>query len=215
MNKWSLSSCVLLLLAATSQLLMAEDNTNSTPEETCESTADTNSTNLFTKLDPTLKVRAAAFWPTSERFTEVYGNTMPSYQIEAAGTIYKCYQGWINLDWVYKKGRSDHLKYGTILNIGNLSFGVSLPYQFTDQFSVYAGIGPSFGYIAVHNRHTRQHKNEHKYAVGVVVKSGLIYNINCRYFADFFVDYLYLPTTYKTRVNVGGLKAGVGLGTHF
>ena len=192
MNKWSLS-CVILLLAATSQLLMAEPIMDSTSEEIPCSTAAPNSSSFFARLDPTLKVRVAAFWPTSERFTEVYGNSMPSYQIEAAGTIYKCYQGWVNFDWVYKKGRSDHLKYGTVLNIGALSFGVSLPYQFTDKFSVYAGIGPSFGYIAVHNRHTRQYKNENKYAVGVVVKSGLIYNITCRYFVDFFFDYLYSP----------------------
>jgi hypothetical protein len=167
------------------------------------------------EINPTVVLRGAAFLPTSERFNEIYGRSIGNYQIEVAGTFFSCYRSWMNLDWVYKKGKSDSLGYFTRVKIGNFSLGLSIPYEISTDLHAYAGIGASFGYIEVQNRFTKIHRNENKFAAGLVVKSGIIYNIHCHYFLDLFIDYLYQPTTFSTNVNIGGLKIGAGIGTRF
>ena len=213
MKKWTLV-CMTLLLISASQLLIAQDDGWSDfDQETC--CCQEEGGTLWGTLDPTLKVRVAAFWPTSDRFREIYGSSMPSYQIEAGFTFLQNFRGWVNFDWVYKKGHSEPLHHKTTINLSNGSFGVSFVQCVTDDISLYAGIGPSFGDIRIRNRTTKEHKRENKFAVGGVVKLGAVYQINCRFFLDLFVDYLYQPAHIRSDVNVGGLKAGIGVGTHF
>jgi len=173
------------------------------------------SSEILENIDSSLKFRVAAFWPSSGRFRKIYGRSMASYQIEGAATLLKCYQTWINIDWINKKGHSYRLHYSTRINITNISFGLSYVYQFKDDFNVYLGLGPSNGYIDIHNRVTKQHKHECKSTWGLVVKSGVIYNINCHIFVEAFLDYLYQPTRFRRNVDVGGLKSGIGVGTNF
>lgn len=202
-------TCAALVMIGMGQMVMAE------AEECADEWIQEAETSISYEGAPTLKVRIGAFFPTSDRFTEIYGDSLPVYEIEGAWTFCQCYKAWVNIDYFCKKGHSHHLDYFTSVKMSNFSFGITIPHRIFDQFTVYAGIGPSIGYIAVHNRVTKKHINEKQAAFGLVLKSGITYEITSCYFADFFVDYLYQPSTFKTRVNMGGVKVGLGLGSHF
>lgn len=167
------------------------------------------------KIEPAIKARVAAFFPSSNRFRKIYDHTLPCYQLEATAKVYKCFSLWANADWLSKNGNSNHLNYFTSIRMVSYSIGLSAAYPLTDQVSAYLGIGPAGAYTEIHNRHVRSHRNETKNIFGLLAKSGFIYNIDCHLFVDFFVDYLYLPSQFHTNVELGGVKAGVGIGYNF
>lgn len=188
MNKWLLT-CLLLLSAR--GFALADD------------------------MNTTLKARLAAFYPTEDRYRHVYGSSMASYQLEATTKYNECYDIWANVDWLNKNGKSNQLRYFTTIKVTNLSFGISIPYKISDKFSAYAGIGAAIGHVYIHNRFTSAHRNEKKFAGGLALKSGLIYEVTCRVFLELFLDYTYQPVQFRRTVDIGGIKTGFGIGSRF
>lgn len=169
---------------------------------------------LINAHESSVELRSGAFFHSSKRFREIYGNASVCFEIEAATRVYNCFEGWINFDWFTKDGRSRGLHDSTRVNIANPSFGLKVPFQITRCISIYVGIGPSLSTIWVKN-HSHSHKKTTKFVVGGILKSGLIYDITSCIFADVFVDYLYQPVHFETRVDIGGVKVGGGLGYRF
>lgn len=158
----------------------------------------------------TLQVRAAAFFPTSHKFTRVYGDVLPDYQAEAGLVFENPYELWTNVDW-FTKHRSASSCCKTRVDVTNGSFGVK--YVFDNQF--YVGLGPTFGKIVLHNKTCCGNEHKSKFAAGLVVKSGFRYPVSTSLFLDVFADYLYQPVHFHHTVDVGGFKVGAGLGTYF
>lgn len=163
MKKWTLTY-VTLLLTAISPMLMADEEASL--DECALNGIDTpsdefNAVNCQDET-PTLKLRVATFLPCSDRFTEIYSSALPAYEIEGAWTYGKCYKIWVNIDYFYKKGDSSHLDYYTTIKMANISFGMTITHKLSDLFTAYAGMGPSIGFVAVHNRFTSKHINEKK-----------------------------------------------------
>jgi hypothetical protein len=210
-NRWALIGGT-LLLAGISQMAVAEDDSLTLEQENC--CIEDRQPCYLEKL-PTLKFRIGAFLPTSERFCEIYGSSMPVYQFEGIWTFRECYKLWANVDWLDVDGKSDHLEYHTSIQISNFSFGISIPHQINEDLTIYAGLGPSIGWIAVHNKRTKEHRFERQGALGLLCKAELVYDLSSRVFLDIFVDYLYQPAIFRTHVNVGGLKTGGGIGYRF
>ena len=71
------------------------------------------------------------------------------------------------------------------------------------------------GGVQVKNRSCCLHEKRSELLLGGVLKSGINYDITCRLFLDLFVDYAYQPSRFPSRVELGGLKTGVGLGFKF
>lgn len=168
---------------------------------------------LYAEQEIRLQARAGAFFPAVSRFTNIYGNCIPFYELEAATSLCD-FDVWGNLDLVTKKGNSDALDYFTRITIANISFGVKLPYHISDDFSIYAGSGLSFGSVWVHNHIQGSNSKSTHFTFGGVIKTGITYNITCDLFADLFFDYLY-QTAFHNRLNIGGSKLGLGLGYRF
>lgn len=82
-------------------------------------------------------------------------------------------------------------------------------------FSCYLGIGPTLGKIWIKNHSRCCHDHALKYAVGGIIKTGVNYCINDCFVFDVFVDYLYEPVNFHKSVDIGGLKAGAGVGVVF
>lgn len=160
-------------------------------------------------------IRGAAFAPSGGRFEHIYGHVMPSYQIEASTRLTKSLDAWINIDYLMKHGRSYSLHNPTRTNIANLSLGFKFPYKLNDAFTPYIGLGPSFGVIWLKNRSPYTHQNTAVPAIGVILKSGVHCFMNKWLFLDFFFDYLYQPAVFHNTVNIGGIKAGIGIGSKF
>jgi len=163
----------------------------------------------------TLEVRSAAFYHASSRFRGIYGKVSGCYQLEASTPITPCLEEWVNFDWFTKRGHSIGLHDPTRVSIINVSWGVKYPFPVTECISMYAGIGASFSKIWLHNKSEFFHERVSRLTFGALLKSGINYHISKCFFIDFFADYLYQPDVYRTHVDIGGLKLGVGLGTKF
>ena len=162
-----------------------------------------------------IELRSTAFFHTSKRFREIYGDVSASYQIEGSTRLCNCYEGWVNFDWFTKSGRSVGFRDPTRVNIANVSLGLKYPFQITEKLELYAGIGPSFSRIWLKNRGQFFRERTSRFAVGVLVKSGLIYNLPCNFFLDLFEDHLYQPDNFHKNVDIGGFKLGGGIGRKF
>lgn len=162
-----------------------------------------------------IEVRTAAFFHTSKRFRNIYGDVGGSYQLEGATNIYNCIDGWANLDWSIQDGESIGFRNFTRVNITNLSLGIKIPYSLCERLTVYGGIGPSFSIIWLRNNSHFHHKHASKFAFGGVLKFGIIYCISTNVFLDLFADYLYQPVYFEKHVDIGGFKTGLGAGYKF
>lgn len=176
-------------------------------------------------LENNLELRAAAFFPSSHLFKEIYGNVGTNYQIEA-NTRFNDYhipsycleciiipETFVNFDWYTKKGRSVGFKDPTRISIADVSLGGKLSFDLCHSFSPYAGIGVSLSRIRLKNKSHCTHEEVSKLAWGGLVKSGIKYEINCDLFLDLFVDYLYQPVHFHKTEDIGGFKIGFGVGT--
>lgn len=175
----------------------------------------TNNYPLFAEFQSSIEIRSAAFFHSSGRFREIYGNVGASYQLEASTKLYDCLDGWANLDWFSKHGKSEGFNDPTRASIANISLGIKFLYPFCEKFTAYIGIGPTLSRIWLKNKSQCSHETVSKWAIGGVLKTGVYYFICDRAFIDVFVDYLYQPVHFETHVDVGGLKMGVGIGVKF
>ena len=162
-----------------------------------------------------LKIRAAAFIPTSKLFREIYQTVGPCIELEYAYRFRDYLEGWGNFDWFFKHGRSVGLNNPTKVKVANFSFGLKFPYNIKQCHEVYIGTGPSISGIWLTNKSCCGCEKVSKPAGGIIVKSGYYYNFSKHLFLDFFADYLYQPIHFQHRVDIGGLKMGIGFGGKF
>lgn len=175
----------------------------------------TNTHPLFAEFESSVEIRSAAFFHSSERFREIYGNVGASYQLEASTKLYDCLDGWANFDWFSKHGKSEGFNDPTRVSIANISLGIKFPYQFCEKFTAYIGIGPSLSRIWLKNKSQCGNEKVSKLVIGGVLKTGVYYFISRHVFIDVFVDYLYQPVHFETNVAIGGIKTGIGVGVKF
>lgn len=166
-------------------------------------------------IETSLEMRSAAFFHSSERFRKIYGNVGGSYQLEASTKLYDYVDGWANIDWFSKHGKSDEFNDPTRVSICNSSLGIKIPYRLSEKFTLYIGAGPSLSRIWLKNKSQCGKETVSKWAIGGVLKTGIYYFINRRVFIDVFIDYLYQPVHFETHVDIGGVKAGLGVGVKF
>lgn len=160
-----------------------------------------------------LKVRAAAFVPSSQLFRTIYGKVSASMQLEATTQVCDCVDFWANLDFFAKHGKSVGLRQKTKIKIATFSTGVKLIGNKDRCLQTYLGIGPSFAGVWLKNCSTCPGCT-HAEAVspGVVFKFGCSRTIYGCGLLDLFADYTYQPAHFNRWKNVGGLKFGIGLG---
>lgn len=170
---------------------------------------------LFAECQSSVEIRSAAFFHSSKRFREIYGNVGACYEFEISTKLHSCCDAWTNFDWFSKHGKSDGFSDPTRVSIANISLGLKFPYQFSEQFTAYIGIGPSLSRIMLKNKYQSGTENTSKLAVGGVLKTGINYSIYKNVFVDLFFDYLYQPVNFETNVDIGGIKTGIGVGVKF
>lgn len=174
-----------------------------------------NIQSAFAEYPSSVEIRSSAFFHSSNLFREIYGNPGVNYQLEASTNLYDYFVGWANFDWFSKHGKSVGFNDSTRVNIANFSLGIKFPYELSEQFTAYIGIGPSFGRIRLKNQSQCNPETVSKFAMGGVVKTGVYYFITENMFIDVFVDYLYQPVKFESHVDIGGFKTGTGIGIIF
>lgn len=165
-------------------------------------------------VDISAEFRAAAFIPSSRKFKDLYGDVLPCYAIEFGVPVYCPFEAWANVDWFQRNKRHDCISKSSV-NVFNVGFGLKYVYTTCNNLNLYLGIGPSFGGIWLKNKSTGYRETSSKFIAGVVVKSGIGYGFCNGAFVDIFVDYLYQPVRFHKRIDIGGVKAGLGVGYQF
>lgn len=164
-----------------------------------------------------VELRAGAFFPISSDVRRFYGKPLPFYEVEVSTNLCTCFDYFVNFDWTSKQGQfDDDLNSNNRIEIGNFSFGIKYPFAITDCSLVYFGIGPSLGWAVVKNDSFPFDFDSTKFIAGVVLKSGINYYFSSYFFVDLFFDYLFQPVHFHhTRVDMGGIRTGAGIGYTF
>lgn len=162
-----------------------------------------------------VEARTAAFFFSSSLMSDIYGKAGENYQIEVFTKLSDYFMGWANFSWISKHGSSIGLSDPTKVTIPNISFGIKLPYQITHSFAPYVGIGPIYADMSLKEESQCGKEHLSKGVFGGVLKSGAYFNINKNIFIDAFVDYIYQPANFETKVDIGGVQTGIGLGIRF
>lgn len=166
-------------------------------------------------LNHTIQFRGAAFFPASKRFREVYGHAGANYQIEASTKVNSSLEAWVNLDW-YMRNHHIIQSCSSRVKIANFSLGLKYVHTFTDYLDGYLGLGPSLGWLSIHNRSWFMSQRRSRFALGAVFKGGLRLYVTKNLFLDLFADYLAERVHFNNHhVQIGGLKTGVGVGVRF
>lgn len=159
-----------------------------------------------------VEVRSSAFFHSSKLLRRIYGQASGCYGIEATTKI-DCYPDiWADIDFFYKHGHSIGSHIPTRLSIVNVSLGIKFPFCLTHEISAYVGLGPSLARVWIKNE---GHSRVTKLAPGGIAKVGVAYTFCSHFFVDLFVDLLYQPVTFHRNLDMGGIKAGIGLGGCF
>lgn len=161
------------------------------------------------------KIRAGAFIPQSSLMRNIYSTAHIIGEIEVARRVNCHCELWGNFDWFSHKGHSIGLCNSTHIKIANFSLGIKFPFCITPCTEFYFGVGPSIAGVWLRNISSCGCEYITQAAGGIVAKSGFNIALTHKIFLDLFADYLYQPVNFQQRVNVGGLKIGVGLGIRF
>jgi hypothetical protein len=177
--------------------------------------------------------RIAAFRPSFKRFRNIYGKWGTEYSFEASKSLCECYNlyGWGSVGYMTKDGHSivrpepnyfHHHR--TRISMVPLNFGLKYMPNLFSCLDSYIGVGASCKFVRIRDHDSHLHRHTQKAAWGVVVKSGLRYNLwDCSYI-DLFADYTYQRLSphskhhqggHRHSVNVGGVSLGGGIGLSF
>ncbi len=171
--------------------------------------------NLQAEIQTDVELRYGVLFPSSSLVRELYGNVLPSYQIEATVSMCGCYSLWTSLDFTKGRGNRCACDVKTWLNLYTWGLGVKGHYCLASCLEGYLGIGMTCANTHVKNKRCCFDEKVSRVSVGGIVKGGLTYALDCNWFIDLFCDYTYQPVHFERHTNVGGITTGLGIGYTF
>ncbi len=172
-------------------------------------------------LPPDLELRAAAFFPESKLYREIYG-TLPSLQLETSYPLIDNVRIWSNITGIYQTGHSIPLHDRTSILV--LPWSLGLNYMCCCRYDVHMafGAGASFTTIRIRDHSPYVRPITQRYEVGGLLKFKITKSFNCVDFS-FFTDYFLVGVQVgksdrcvsRHSADVGGLFVGLGVGKTF
>ncbi|MCH9617268.1 MAG: hypothetical protein SP4CHLAM5_07920 [Chlamydiia bacterium] len=171
-----------------------------------------------------LEFRAGYFFFTEAYAGKIYGPGTVSLEVENNYWFLSWASGWINFNFTWGSGSPPSTAVSTHMNISCLSGGAKafLPIDTDQIYRLYLGAGLSAAIIMTKDETAYLPTNLVRFSPGIAVKSGLLICPYKRLAIDLFFDYYFLPTSrsidlsfYQSLTDVGGFRAGLGLGYLF
>ncbi len=157
------------------------------------------------------EIRSAYVYPTNHLVQEIYSGASWDVEIQASKHLWDRWDVWANFSYLSKHGHSVGLGDPTTLRLYPLSLGVSYIFPLTCYVDLYAGLGVNYTWMHLINDPVAV-PSVKKSHVGATVKTGFFYYLADSFFADAFIDYLYIPMHLTNANNVGGFRFGLGVG---
>lgn len=162
--------------------------------------------------DWSVGLRTAYFYPSNSLEREIYEGARFNIELEVRKSIVENWDIWANFTYFNKTGWSVGPHDKTTLQLFPLSLGVNYVYPLNYLLSLYAGLGVNYTWMRLRDNSPVCPSCMEKSRMGFTCKTGVYYQINEKIFADFFVDYLYIPMRLTNVYNVGGFQFGIGIG---
>lgn len=167
-----------------------------------------------------LQVRAGYFRFANHAARKIYHGGAPDIELQGDLFVHRFFNPWMNINYVWREGRSDPLSDKTELKLVTMSAGSYV--QFSSRrypLKFYLGIGLAVAYLHLRDHSDYLPHHTDRWSIGVVGKSGLLINFH-RCLLNPFFDYYFQPasrrsTLSESQVNVGGFRVGLGLGYFF
>ena len=175
----------------------------------------------LSSLDGDLQIRGGYFRFANHSARKIYHQGTPDIELQGDLFFYTFFNPWINVNYVWKEGRSNPLSNKTELQLATMSLGSNMQFfRYRSLLKCYLGIGFSTAYLHLHDHSTDLPHHMHRWSIGVVGKSGFFVNFYRHLFLDLFFDYYYQPvrttsTLSESQINLGGFRTGAGLGYLF
>ncbi len=154
-----------------------------------------------------LEVKGSYFYPTEQAFKDIYGGAM-TFGGEISLAIWKQLDIWVGGHYFSQYGELTFTGEETHLEI--MPLGGGLKYRITTGVvSFYGGAGVSyFDY-----QESNVIGDVKSGAAGFVTKLGAYWEPAPQFVIDIFVEYSYCKMTPADfTINIGGIKAGIGIG---
>jgi hypothetical protein len=157
-----------------------------------------------------IEVKALYFQPTEQAFKDIYGSGM-SYGGEVNIHVFKGLNVWIGAEHYSKKGELTFTKETTDIQITPIYGGVKYIFQ-GKKINPYVGVG--MGFFQYKESNPIGEVKESK--VGFVVQAGLSISVFGPALVDLQVGYNWCKIKpQEIEADIGGLKAGIGIGFSF
>ncbi|MGD2295285.1 MAG: hypothetical protein PVF22_05560 [Candidatus Aminicenantes bacterium] len=155
----------------------------------------------------TIEAKGSYFYPSEEAFQDIYGGGL-MYGGEVSVSIWKNLELWVGGCYFTQDGLLTFTQEDTTLKI--LPFGGGLKYRITNGvLGLYIGAGVNY----YDYRESNVIGDVQKGGVGGVAKLGLYIEPVKMFVVDVFAEYSYCKMTPADfTINIGGIKAGIGLG---
>lgn len=162
-----------------------------------------------------IEFRAAAFFPQEDRFRNLYGDTLPCYQLAVSMNTCSFLELWSSVDYIPGNATFDHCEHNNSkLSLTTWAIGLQWPFYIFRNGKLYFGLGPTIAYTFVRNSF-RCHEEASRLTFGGIGRAGFCYVFPFGVVVDIFADYVYQPIDFEKIDNVGGLRTGLGIGLQF
>lgn len=162
-----------------------------------------------------IQFRVGHFRPSSHLFRNIYHNGGIEYEGELNYEYVPGNTLWLNINSFERKGITDDDQ-ETHIQLRPLSGGIKQLIPFAKTISLYLGAGSCCTFMHVKGKSLFIDEREHKHSWGFVGKGGIMILLSQSFFVDLFADYYYTEITFdEQKRNLGGLRAGIGVGLLF
>jgi hypothetical protein len=164
----------------------------------------------------TVQIRGGAFVPTDKTLRQIYRRG--GFELEGEGNISLSEHStaFFNVNYFSRQGKSLGLQSTTIINLCPLSIGAKYNMPVAGNVDAYVGLGAVCTLLRLHDQSIYVQQFLQDNGWGMVTKTGLLCTVGESFFIDLYADYyLSRVALHGTRRNIGGLRAGLGLGCRF
>lgn len=162
-----------------------------------------------------VQFRVGHFRPSSHLFRNIYHNGGIEYEGELNYEYVPGNSMWLNINKFERSGITPD-EQETKIQLCPLSGGIKQFIPFCSWINCYLGAGSSCTFMHVKGKSLFLDERDHKHSWGFVGKGGVWVLLSQNFFVDLFADYYYTEITFDDQTrNLGGLRAGIGIGILF